>query len=91
MSSSSSTTWKQAGAAAWSAVPDSTGLTVSRLLCDCALHRVVMKGRSAVLDYGMSTRTIPAPLWYALVVRDEGCRFPGCDRPSWWCQGHHVV
>ena len=60
-------------------------------MCDCALHRVVMKGRSAILDYGTSTRTIPATLWNALVVRDEACRFPGCDRPSTWCQGHHVV
>jgi hypothetical protein len=52
---------------------------------------VVMAGRSAVLDYGTATRTIPAPLWNALVIRDEHCRFPNCDRPSVWCEGHHVV
>ena len=67
------------------------GPTVSRLFCDSAVHRVVMAGRSAILDYGTSTRTIPAPLWNALVIRDEHCRFPGCDRPSVWCEGHHVV
>ncbi|MDQ1395858.1 MAG: hypothetical protein QOG64_1117, partial [Acidimicrobiaceae bacterium] len=66
------------------------GPSVSALLCDSALHRVVTEGRSAVLDYGTSTRTIPAPLWSALVVRDRCCRFPGCERPSWWCDGHHV-
>ena len=71
--------------------PGLDGPTVSRLLCDCALHRVVMSGRSAIVDYGTSTRTIPAPLWNALVIRDEHCRFPGCDRPSTWCEGHHVV
>lgn len=71
--------------------PRLDGPTVSRLFCDSAVHRVVMAGRSAVLDYGTSTRTIPAPLWNALVIRDEGCRFPGCDRPSVWCEGHHVV
>jgi hypothetical protein len=43
-----------------------------------------------LLDYGGATRTLPAPLWNALVVRDEGCRVPGCDRPSAWCDGHHV-
>lgn len=50
-----------------------------------------MAGRSSVLDYGTSTRTIPAPLWNALVVRDRHCRFPGCDRTAAWCEGHHVV
>lgn len=71
--------------------PALDGSTVSRLLCDCSLHRVITAGRSAILDYGTATRTIPAPLWSALVIRDEHCRFPGCDRPSNWCEGHHVV
>jgi Domain of unknown function (DUF222)/HNH endonuclease len=64
--------------------------TVDRLLCDAALHRVLTQGRSAILDYGNATRTIPAPLYNALVIRDQRCRFPGCDRPSAWCEGHHV-
>lgn len=67
------------------------GPALQALLCDCALHRLVMAGRSAVLDYGTSTRTIPAPLWNALVIRDEHCRFPGCDRQASWCEAHHVV
>jgi hypothetical protein len=71
--------------------PTLDGATVSRLFCDSALHRVLMSGRSAILDYGTATRTIPAPLWNALVIRDEHCRFPGCDRPSVWCEGHHVM
>ena len=71
--------------------PRLDGPTVSRLFCDSAVHRVVMSGRSAILDYGTTTRTIPAPLWNALVIRDEHCRFPGCGRPSSWCEGHHVV
>jgi hypothetical protein len=70
--------------------PAIDGTSLSTLLCDSALHRVVTSGRSAILDYGTSTRTIPAPLWSALVIRDEHCRFPGCDRPSTWCEGHHV-
>lgn len=56
----------------------------------CALHRVLVAGRSSILDYGTATRTVPANLWNALVVRDGHCRFPGCDRPPQWCEGHHV-
>jgi hypothetical protein len=68
---------------------DST--TLARLCCDSALHRVLMSGRSAILDYGTSTRTVPAPLWNALVLRDVHCRAPGCDRGPQWGEGHHVV
>jgi hypothetical protein len=64
--------------------------TIERLLCDAALHRVLTQGHSAIIDYGTATRTIPAPLYNALVVRDRRCRFPGCDRPAAWCEGHHV-
>ncbi len=67
------------------------GAAVQALLCDSALHRVLFSRRSAVLDYGTATRTVPASLWNALVVRDEHCRFPGCDRQASWCEGHHVV
>jgi hypothetical protein len=67
--------------------PAIDGTTMSAYVCDCALHRVLTKGRSAVLDYGTATRTIPANLWNALVIRDEHCRFPGCDRRSTWCEG----
>ena len=26
----------------------------------------------------------------ALMIRDGGCVFPGCDRPASWCDAHHV-
>jgi hypothetical protein len=25
------------------------------------------------------------------VLRDGGCRHPGCDRPEAWCDAHHVI
>ncbi len=66
------------------------GPTTRQWACDAAIHRVIRDGRSAILDYGMSTRTIPTPLWNALVIRDGHCRFPGCDRKVEWCEGHHI-
>ena len=64
---------------------------VHKLLCDCSVSRVVTGPRGEVLDVGRSRRTVPPPMRRALVVRDDGCRFPGCDRPSGWCDAHHVV
>jgi Domain of unknown function (DUF222) len=64
--------------------------TLQRLACDAGLHRVITDGRSSILDYGTTTRTVPAPLYNALVIRDRHCRFPGCDRPPDWCEAHHV-
>jgi hypothetical protein len=61
------------------------------VLCDAVMHRTVVDPAGAILDYGRATRTISAPLWSALVVRDQGCRFPGCDREPRWCEAHHVV
>jgi hypothetical protein len=59
---------------------DGTGLdhtTLQRLVCDAGIHRVVTDGRSAILDYGTITRTVPAPLFNALVIGDQHCRFLG--------------
>lgn len=64
--------------------------TMQRLVCDTGVHRVVADGRSSILDYGTTTRTVPAPLFNALVIRHRHCRFPGCDRPPEWCEAHHV-
>jgi len=66
------------------------GRTAPRLACDAVLHRIVMAGRSTVLDYGSAVRTVSPALWAALVVRDSHCRHPGCDRPPSWCEAHHV-
>jgi len=57
---------------------------------DAELHRIVMAGRSTILDYGSAVRTVSPALWAALVVRDGHCRHPGCDRPPAWCEAHHV-
>jgi hypothetical protein len=66
------------------------GATIQRLVCDAGIHRVVTNGRSAILDYGTTTRTVPAPLYNALVIRDRHCRYPGCDRPPHWTEAHHL-
>jgi hypothetical protein len=42
------------------------------------------------LEVGRATRTVARAQRTALVVRDGGCGFPGCDRPQSWCEAHHL-
>jgi len=63
---------------------------LERYCCDSAIHRVLTDGRAGILDVGTATRVLTAAMWTALVIRDSHCRFPGCDRPATWCDGHHI-
>ncbi|WP_344119555.1 HNH endonuclease signature motif containing protein, partial [Planosporangium flavigriseum] len=62
-----------------------------RLACDAALLPAVLGSAGQVLDVGREQRLIKGPLRRALVLRDRGCAFPGCDRPPRWTDGHHIV
>jgi hypothetical protein len=61
-----------------------------RLACDAAILPAVLGGASQPLDLGRSRRLFTGPLRRALVLRDRGCAFPGCDRPPGWCEAHHI-
>jgi hypothetical protein len=65
--------------------------TVQRLACDCSITRILLDSESVVIDVGRSKRTISAPAMRALKARDGGCRWPGCDRPPKWTEGHHLA
>ncbi|GAB3947370.1 HNH endonuclease signature motif containing protein [Micromonospora vulcania] len=72
-----------------------TGLALSpeavrRLACDASILPAVLGGAGQVLDVGRQRRLITGPLRRALVLRDRGCAFPGCDRPPRWCDAHHI-
>jgi hypothetical protein len=66
-------------------------ITAERLVCDCALARVVVKGRSEIVDYGRRTRTIPRRLRRLIRLRDQHCQYPGCRAPAAWCDVHHLI
>ncbi|MEH1127700.1 HNH endonuclease signature motif containing protein [Micromonospora sp. CPCC 206061] len=63
---------------------------VRKLACDARIMPVVLGGDGQVLDAGQARRLFTGALRRALVARDGGCAFPGCDRPARWCHGHHV-
>lgn len=66
-------------------------LELRRLACDADVLPAVLGGDSTVLDLGRDQRLVTTELRQALVIRDGGCVFPGCDRPPGDCEAHHVV
>jgi hypothetical protein len=76
--------------------------TARRIACDAVRTLVTVAAPDAEtawmtiapvvpLSVGRAARTIPAHIRTALVLRDQGCRFPGCDRPPAWTDGHHII
>jgi hypothetical protein len=63
---------------------------VERLACDCSVTRILLGADSTVIDVGRARRVISPSQRRALSVRDKGCRWPGCDRPATWTEGHHI-
>ena len=57
----------------------------------CAAWLSTVTTPAIPLSVGRATRTIPVHIRSALCLRDQGCRFPGCDRPIEWTDGHHIV
>ncbi len=62
-----------------------------QLLCDADVLPAVLGGRSEVLDVGRAQRLVTPPIRAALDLRDQGCIFPGCDKPPTSCQAHHLI
>ena len=65
--------------------------TVQRLACDATIRRVLIGQDSAVIDVGRALRVPSGAARSALRVRDGGCVWPGCDRPTSWTNAHHVL
>ncbi len=63
--------------------------SIEFLLCDCDVTRILIRGKSEVLDLGRSMPTASPAQWKALVARDRHCQAPGCRRPPSDCQAHH--
>lgn len=79
------------GTADLNGVPSGLDATAARrLACDAKVIPAVLGSRSEPLDVGRASYTVPTALRRALVLRDGGCAFPGCNRPHTWCHAHHL-
>ncbi|HST47908.1 HNH endonuclease signature motif containing protein [Jatrophihabitans sp.] len=62
-----------------------------KLADEAAITLLVRDARGAVLRQGRTKRIATRSQTLALIARDGGCSFPGCDKPPEWCQRHHIV
>ncbi|MBA2419043.1 MAG: DUF222 domain-containing protein, partial [Nocardioidaceae bacterium] len=62
-----------------------------RLACNAHLIPAVLDGDSQILDFGTTRRLFTRTQRTALAVRDQGCVFPSCDRPTHWTEAHHIT
>ncbi len=78
----------------YATLPDGNPLGATaarRLACAASLIPAVLGTHGAVLDLGRAQRLFTGARRRALVLRDRGCAFPGCDRPPEWCDAHHIL
>jgi hypothetical protein len=68
-----------------------TAAQARTVACDARVIPHVLGGASQPLDVGRSRYTVPHHLRRALILRDGGCTFPGCDRRPRACAAHHRV
>jgi hypothetical protein len=66
-------------------------LEVLRFILAAGLIRPLEVSKSGdPLRMGRAIRYANRHMRRALLIRDGGCIFPGCDRPASWCDAHHV-
>jgi hypothetical protein len=63
--------------------------TAQRLACDCDWAQIRVEGGQ--INLGRTRRRVSPTQRRLLWLRDDGCVFPGCDRPPGWCEAHHLV
>jgi Domain of unknown function (DUF222)/HNH endonuclease len=65
--------------------------TTRRLACSAQILPVMLNGAGVPIDVGRSRRPFTGAARVAVLLRDGGCAFPGCDRPPRWTDIHHIL
>ncbi|WP_130345488.1 DUF222 domain-containing protein [Herbihabitans rhizosphaerae] len=68
-----------------------TPQTIRQIACDAGITPIVLNSEGKPLDVGREQRLVTATIRAALIARDKGCSFPGCDRPPEWTDAHHII
>jgi Domain of unknown function (DUF222) len=60
------------------------------LATDARVIPIVFGKAKRVSAYGSGHRIFTEGQRLAMIARDQGCSFPGCDAPPHWCEAHHA-
>ena len=60
-------------------------------MAENAILRRIVDAGNAIIDLGTKVRFFTDDQYEALMVRDGGCRFPGCTIPAAWCEADHLI
>ena len=63
---------------------------LERLVCDARLQPALHDSGGVTVGVGRTTRTVEPWLRRLVEGRDQGCRFPGCERTR-WLHCHHII
>ena len=77
----------------WGVTSDGTTVsadTVSDIAGEADVYPTVVSTTGVVLQLGRTRRLATPGQTVALIARDGGCSFPGCDRPPEWTERHHI-
>jgi hypothetical protein len=66
-----------------------TSHTAQRLACSSAMEHIIFRANGSV-EPGERSGPVPERLRRAVLVRDGGCRYPGCTQRT-YVDVHHVV
>ncbi len=69
-------------------------LTITQALTladEAAINLLIRDSTGTTLDHRRTRRIATRAQTLALIARDKGCTFPGCDKPPEWCQRHHIT
>jgi hypothetical protein len=62
---------------------------IRRMSHDASITRVLVDARSVPIEASEGKRNVTSGVWKALLARDRGCRWPGCQAPPAWCDAAH--
>jgi Domain of unknown function (DUF222)/HNH endonuclease len=62
-----------------------------RIADEAEIWPTIIDGNGVPLALGRTRRIATRGQTMALIAREGGCSFPGCDHPPQWCDRHHII